>query len=284
MGITEEIMTGKVTWEKLFEPPNFFSKYRHFIVLIASSSTSEDQLEWVGLVESKIRHLILALERNDHITLAHINPEQFEPLQPEKDTFSTMWFIGLVFEKTENLNIDLTTDIQVFTAQVHRAVSSKTQKEGSRIDAKHVRKRQLSSYLPSSVLQRNKRQGMSLSSSVGNLMTNGGGGTPSSPAPGIFAQPRKRPSDVAFDSVVKKVRTREVVDGTRNLEGEECRSPIVINSNDDSCSSLSVDDVQTSVCVDETTPSDDVSNKSPSESAIRQETSLKGDNSSQQTV
>ena len=28
-----------------------------------------------------------------------------------------MWFIGLAFEKTENLNIDLTTDIQVFTAQ-----------------------------------------------------------------------------------------------------------------------------------------------------------------------
>ena len=52
--------------------------------MYASSSTSEDQLEYVGLVESKIRHLILALERNDHITLAHINPEQFEPLQPEK--------------------------------------------------------------------------------------------------------------------------------------------------------------------------------------------------------
>ena len=185
-------------------------------MLTASSSTSEDQLEWVGLVESKIRHLILALERNDHITLAHINPQQFDPLQPEKDTFSTMWFIGLAFEKTENLNIDLTTDIQVFTAQVHRAVSSETQKEGSRIDAKHIRKRQLSSYLPSSVLQRNKRQGMSLSSSVGNLLTNGGssvGRTPtSSPAPGTFAQPRKRPSDVAFDSVVKKVRRMEAVD------------------------------------------------------------------------
>lgn len=28
-----------------------------------------------------------------------------------------MWFIGLVFKKTENLNIDLTSDIQSFTAQ-----------------------------------------------------------------------------------------------------------------------------------------------------------------------
>lgn len=62
---------------------------------------------------------------------------------------------------------------------------------------------------------------MSLSSSVGNLMTNGGSGggvTPASSVPGTFAQPRKRPSDVAFDSVVKKVRTRETIDGSRNLE------------------------------------------------------------------
>merc|ERR1712071_533907 len=256
---------------------NFFSKYKHFIILYASSSTSEDQLEYVGLVESKIRHLILALERNDHITLAHINPEQFDPLQPEKDTFSAMWFIGLVFEKTENLNIDLTTDIQAFTAQVHR-VSSKTQKENSRIDAKHVRKKQLSSYLPASVLQRNKRQGMSVSTSSGNLIN--GSGTPVT-TPGTFAQP---PSDAAFDTVAKKIRTRESADVSRNLEGEECRSPFVINSNDDSCSSLSVDDVQSSVCVDETPLAEDVNKKSTLESTIRQETSLKDDDPSQQTV
>lgn len=114
--MTEEIMTGKATWDKLFEPPNFFVKYkyaystypglplynvelrlfslffsRHFIVLIASSSSVEDQLEWVGLVESKIRHLILALERNDHITLAHINPEQYDPVQPEPYVFYTFF-------------------------------------------------------------------------------------------------------------------------------------------------------------------------------------------------
>ena len=64
-----------------------FVYFRHFIVLIASSSSVEDQLEWVGLVESKIRHLILALESNDHITLAHINPEQYDPVQPEPYVF-----------------------------------------------------------------------------------------------------------------------------------------------------------------------------------------------------
>ena len=38
----------------MFEPPNFFGKYRHFIVLEASAASEEDQLQWVGLVESKV--------------------------------------------------------------------------------------------------------------------------------------------------------------------------------------------------------------------------------------
>lgn len=58
LAITEEIIIGKATWDKLFEPPNFFGKYKHYIVLLARSLSAEDQLEWCGLVESKIRHLI----------------------------------------------------------------------------------------------------------------------------------------------------------------------------------------------------------------------------------
>lgn len=55
---------------------------------------------------------------------------------------------------------------------------------------------------------------MSLSTSTGNLSN---GGTPTSV--GTFVQPRKRPSDAALDAVMmKKVRTRESTDGTRNLE------------------------------------------------------------------
>lgn len=99
------------------------------------------------------------------------------------------------------------------TFVVHRqAATARTIKEGRRIDAKHVRRKQLSTYLPSSVLQRNKRQ-----VSSANLSQNGS--TPTTPASGTFAQPRKRPSDVALDAVMmKKVRTRESTDGTRNLE------------------------------------------------------------------
>lgn len=87
---------------------------------MASAACAEDQLEWCGLIESKVRLLIMTLERNQHIVLAHVNPECYPGMPPAPDTPSTpanMWFIGLVFAKTENLNVDLTYDIQHFTNQ-----------------------------------------------------------------------------------------------------------------------------------------------------------------------
>lgn len=56
--LTDEIMLGRQCWERLFEPPPFFMKYKHFIMLLVSAATSEDHLEWCGLVESKVRLLI----------------------------------------------------------------------------------------------------------------------------------------------------------------------------------------------------------------------------------
>lgn len=54
------------------------------------------------------------LERNPHITLAHVNPEAFPPLDSEPGKHCSMWFIGLSFAKSESLNIDLTYDIKSF--------------------------------------------------------------------------------------------------------------------------------------------------------------------------
>ena len=152
MEITDEIMLGKADWDKLFQPPNFFTKYRHFIVLLVSSSTADDHLEWCGLIESKIRILIGNLERNQHINLAHVNPKCFdkstgsskdkinttndnksseksndnnEELQCEPN-FCSMWFIGLEFERSANLNVDLTVSIQSFTDSVHKHAVSNT--------------------------------------------------------------------------------------------------------------------------------------------------------------
>jgi poly(A) polymerase len=50
-----------------------------------------------------------------------------------------MWFIGLEFAKTENLNIDLTVDIKQFTDLVDRQ-AQKMGKTDVKVDAKYVKR------------------------------------------------------------------------------------------------------------------------------------------------
>nr|BAB39139.1 poly(A) polymerase [Carassius auratus] len=174
--VTDEILQGKADWSKLFEPPNFFQKYKHYIVLTASASTEENHLEWIGLVESKIRVLVGNLERNEYITLAHVNPQSFPGSKENhnENEFVSMWFIGISFKKLDNsdcVNIDLTYDIQSFTDTVYRQASNINMlKDGMTIEATHVKKKQLHHYLPSELVQRKKK-------SLGeiNRSSNGGG-------------------------------------------------------------------------------------------------------------
>ncbi|KAB0403348.1 hypothetical protein E2I00_015865, partial [Balaenoptera physalus] len=145
LAITDEILLSKAEWSKLFEAPNFFQKYK------------------VGLVESKIRILVGSLEKNEFITLAHVNPQSFPAPKenPDKEEFRTMWVIGLVFKKTENsenLSVDLTYDIQSFTDTVYRqAINSKMFEVDMKIAAMHVRRKQLHQLLPNHVLQKKKK-------------------------------------------------------------------------------------------------------------------------------
>nr|XP_033325207.1 poly(A) polymerase type 3 isoform X1 [Megalopta genalis]XP_033325209.1 poly(A) polymerase type 3 isoform X1 [Megalopta genalis]XP_033325210.1 poly(A) polymerase type 3 isoform X1 [Megalopta genalis] len=238
LSITEEIIMGKATWDKLFEPPNFFGKYKHYIVLLARSLTAEDQLEWCGLVESKIRHLIGTLERNPHITLAHVNPEAFPPLEPEPEGHCSMWFIGLLFAKSENLNIDLTYDIKSFVDSIQRqAEQLKMLKEGMWIEAKHVKKKDLHNYVATNLIKRERK----VSSSVhknGNIAGNGNTGSISPRNPGDAAN-RKRLSDTNPDSCSKK---RKVNDNDQQVTQGEDGSLVVQSCGEDSNSGFSLDE------------------------------------------
>uniref|UniRef100_A0A4W4GIW6 polynucleotide adenylyltransferase n=1 Tax=Electrophorus electricus TaxID=8005 RepID=A0A4W4GIW6_ELEEL len=163
LAITDEILQNKAEWSKLFEAPNFFQKYKHYIVLLASASTEKQHLEWIGLVESKIRILVGNLEKNEFITLAHVNPQSFPGPKEgnDKEEFSTMWVIGIDFKKmegSEHLNVDLTFDIQSFTDTVYRqAISSKMFEPDMKITAMHVKRRQLHQLLPDLVILKRRK-------------------------------------------------------------------------------------------------------------------------------
>ncbi|NXN54421.1 PAPOG polymerase, partial [Rynchops niger] len=166
LAVTNEILQGKSDWSKLFEPLNFFQKYKHYIVLTASASTEEHHLEWVGLVESKIRVLVGNLERNEFITIAHVKPQSFPGNQElcKRSGYVSMWFLGIVFRKVENaesVNIDLTYVIQSFTDTVYRQASNlNVLKEGMKIEAAHVKRKHLHYFLPAETLQKRKKQSM----------------------------------------------------------------------------------------------------------------------------
>ncbi|XP_020298415.1 poly(A) polymerase type 3 isoform X2 [Pseudomyrmex gracilis] len=211
LAITEEIIMGKATWDKLFEPPNFFGKYKHYIVLLAKSLSAEDQLEWCGLVESKIRHLIGTLERNPHIVLAHVNPEAFPPLEPELGKHCSMWFIGLAFARSESLNIDLTFDIKSFVDTIERqAEQINMMKIGMQVEAKHVKRKDLHTFVPPNLLKREKKTSSTIhrNGSIGNS----GSVSPRNPKEsdgGITNVNRKRLSDDQLEPNGKKRRMNE---------------------------------------------------------------------------
>ncbi|NWZ32953.1 PAPOG polymerase, partial [Brachypodius atriceps] len=165
--VTDEILKGKSDWSKLFEPLNFFQKYKHYIVLTASAFTEEHHLNWIGLVESKIRVLVGNLERNEFITIAHVQPQSFpgNEVLYKQSGYVSMWFLGLVFKKAESAvktNVDLTHGIQSFTDTVYRQANAlNILKEGMKIEATYVKRKQLHYFLPAGTLQKRKKQRVS---------------------------------------------------------------------------------------------------------------------------
>ncbi|MEJ1274318.1 hypothetical protein NN561_005200 [Cricetulus griseus] len=133
--------------------------------------------KWVGLVESKIRVLVGNLERNEFITLAHVNPQSFPGNKEHNkaNNYVSMWFLGIIFrrvEHAEGVNIDLTYDIQSFTDTVYRQANIINMlKDGMKIEATHVKKKQLHHYLPAEILQKKKKSLSDVSRISGGLQS-----------------------------------------------------------------------------------------------------------------
>lgn len=77
--IVDKIFAKQLKWADLFERHSFFTQdYKYYISIIASSRTKEAESVWSGFVESKLRHLVGALDRKASIGVAHPFPKGFE--------------------------------------------------------------------------------------------------------------------------------------------------------------------------------------------------------------
>jgi poly(A) polymerase len=77
--IVNDIMASKTEWKQLFIGTPFFQRYKHYIILLLSTSDQNQFIEWSGLVEAKIRILIGNLERNSFIDIAHVSSDKYTP-------------------------------------------------------------------------------------------------------------------------------------------------------------------------------------------------------------
>lgn len=69
--VVEKVMEGEGKWADLFVKSDFFHSYKNYLEITSSSMSSESQLTWSGLVEAKLRQLVLKLELLELINLAH---------------------------------------------------------------------------------------------------------------------------------------------------------------------------------------------------------------------
>ncbi|KAI8147914.1 Poly(A) polymerase central domain-containing protein [Fennellomyces sp. T-0311] len=74
----DKIMVGSGVWLDLFDKSDFFHAYKHYLQVIVCSQSPESQLEWSGLVESRLRQLLLKLERVEMLELAHLYAQGFD--------------------------------------------------------------------------------------------------------------------------------------------------------------------------------------------------------------
>ena len=74
LAICEEIWQGRAGWDKLFETPNFFVKYKHFIVLEASANSEEDQV-WLFFQSLALLHAMSVVRVFVLVLIAHTHIE-----------------------------------------------------------------------------------------------------------------------------------------------------------------------------------------------------------------
>lgn len=87
--IVDKIFKGQLQWSDLFARNSFFTRdYKYYLSIMPSSTNKEAQSMWSGLVESKLRHLVGALDRRKTaIQLAHPFPQGFERIHKCKSEY-----------------------------------------------------------------------------------------------------------------------------------------------------------------------------------------------------
>ena len=127
-------------YEQLFEPAPFFTLYKNYLQIDVASASEEQQNVWLGWATSRMRQLVMKVERCTNGALqVHPNPKEFTLSET-----ATSFFMGLhKMPKTEDgvqRQVDLSPAVKEFKAAVMQWMSWKP---GMDIQVQHIKRKQV---------------------------------------------------------------------------------------------------------------------------------------------
>ncbi|KAG2647282.1 hypothetical protein PVAP13_2KG580200 [Panicum virgatum] len=140
--ICQAIDEGKTDWDALFEPYPFFESYKNYLEVNITARNEGDLRNWKGWVESRLRTLVLKIERYSHeMILAHPYPRDFSDKSRPLHCF---YFMGLwrkqMAQAQEAEQFDIRGIVNEFKSNI---CAYQHWKEGMDIEVSHVKRRDI---------------------------------------------------------------------------------------------------------------------------------------------
>ena len=143
----EDVELKNASWSCLFEPHQFFGKYKNYIQIDLFSSSAVDLRVWKAWVKSRLKFLILKIERDTNGTLQS-HPYPNDHVDSSLKTSHCAIFMGLQSENVvvqEGKLFDIREAVHEFIHLVKMRYSS--WKQGMDIHVSHVRRNDLPKYV-----------------------------------------------------------------------------------------------------------------------------------------
>ncbi|KAL0211704.1 hypothetical protein RCL1_005330 [Eukaryota sp. TZLM3-RCL] len=96
--VCKKVELGQAQWSDVFEPIDFLSLYRHYILIEVTSNTEEGRRVQSGFVESRLKRFISRLESTENIKYCHPWPSSFENLE----TGTTCFVMAIILKSAQS--------------------------------------------------------------------------------------------------------------------------------------------------------------------------------------
>ncbi|CAN0870981.1 Nuclear poly(A) polymerase 1 [Linum grandiflorum] len=144
--VCEDMEANKADWETLFEPFSFFDAYKNYLQIDISAENEHDLRSWKGWVESRLRQLMLKIEKQTYNMLqCHPHPGDFSD---KSKRLHHCYFMGLQRKQGVPANEGEQFDIRATVDDFKRTVNMYTMwKPGMEIQVTHVKRRSIPSFV-----------------------------------------------------------------------------------------------------------------------------------------